>query len=125
MKVKPIHTKTEHKEALLRIQDLFDKDPKDGSAEADELELLSMVVEEYEDLHYPVPPPDPIEAIRFRMDQMGLTDADLGKLLGSRQRRSDIFSGRRKLSIGMIRTLHEKLQIPAEILIREYKVKLG
>ncbi|MDX9749787.1 MAG: transcriptional regulator [Flavobacteriales bacterium] len=109
----------------MRIQELFDKDPADGSSEADELELLSLVVEEYEDLHYPVPPPGPIEAIKFRMDQMGLTDAELGKLLGSRQRRSDVFSGRRKLSLAMIRVLHEKLRIPAEILIREYEVKVG
>ncbi|HRN37463.1 MAG TPA: hypothetical protein PLV70_05020 [Flavobacteriales bacterium] len=63
MKVKPIRTKKEHKEALLRVQELFDLDPKEGTAQFDELELLAMVVEEYEDLHHPVPPPDPIEAI--------------------------------------------------------------
>lgn len=122
MKVKPIRTKMEHKEALLRIQELFDLEPKEGSAEFDELELLAMVVEEYEDIHYPVPPPDPLEAIKFRMEQMGMTEKDLDKLLGSRQRRSDIFSGRRKLSLNMIRKLHEHLRIPAEVLIREYKV---
>lgn len=125
MKVKPIRTKKEHKEALLRIQELFDLDPKEGSAQFDELELLAMVVEEYEDLHHPVPPPDPIEAIKFRMDQLGLTEKDLDKLLGSRQRRSEIFNGRRKLSLNMIRTLHAKLQIPAETLIREYTVKVA
>ncbi len=122
MKVRPIRTKKEHKEALLRIQELFDMAPKDGSAESDELELLAMVVEQYEDMHYPVPPPDPIEAIKFRLDQMGMTEKDLDKLLGSRQRRSEILSGRRKLSLGMIRRLHEHLKIPAEVLIREYKV---
>lgn len=125
MKVKPIRTRKEHKEALLRVQELFDLDPKEGTAQSDELELLAMVVEEYEDLHHPVPPPDPIEAIKFRMDQMGLTDKDLDKLLGSRQRRSEIFNGKRKLSLNMIRTLHEKLHIPAETLIREYKVKVA
>lgn len=123
MTVKPIRTRKEHKAALLRIEELMDLDPKDGSAAADELELLAMVVEEYEDVHQPVPPPEPIEAIKFRIDQMGLKESDLSKLLGSRQRRSDIFSGRRKLSLGMIRTLHKHLRIPAEILIREYKVK--
>ena len=125
MKVKPIRTRKEHKEALLRVQELFDLDPKEGSAHSDELELLAMVVEEYEDLHHPIPPPDPIDAIKFRMDQMGLTDKDLDKLLGSRQRRSEIFNGKRKLSLNMIRTLHEKLQIPAETLIRDYKVKVA
>ncbi|HNR55954.1 MAG TPA: transcriptional regulator [Flavobacteriales bacterium] len=124
MKVKPIRTKKEHKEALLRVQELLDLDPEEGTAQSDELELLAMVVEEYEDAHHPVPPPDPIEAIKFRMDQMGLTDKDLDKLLGSRQRRSEIFNRKRKLSLGMIRTLHKQLKIPAETLIRDYKVKV-
>ena len=125
MKVKPIRTKKEHKAALLRVQELFDLDPKEGSAEFDELELLAMVVEEYEDIHFPVPPPDPIEAIKFRLDQLGLTEKDLDKMLGSRQRRSEILNGKRKLSLGMIRTLHKQLRIPAETLIREYKVKVA
>ncbi|MCW5900540.1 MAG: transcriptional regulator [Flavobacteriales bacterium] len=125
MKVKPIRTKKEHKAALLRIEELFDLDPKDGSPEADELELLTMVVEDYEDIHYPVPPPEPIEAIKFRLDQMGLSEKDLDKWLGSRQRRSEILNGKRKLSLSMIRTLHKHLRIPAETLIREYKVKVA
>lgn len=125
MKVKPIKTRKEHKAALLRIEELLDLDPREGSAEADELELLAMVVEEYEDIHDPVPPPDPIEAIKFRLDQMGMSEKDLDVLLGSRQRRSDILNGRRKLSLGMIRSLHKHLRIPAETLIREYKVKAG
>jgi len=125
MKVKPIRTRKEHKAALLRIQELFDLDPKEGSAAFDELELLAMVVEEYEDIHYPVPPPDPIEAIKFRLDQLGLSEKDLDKWLGSRQRRSEILSGKRKLSLNMIRTLHKQLRIPAETLIREYTVKVA
>ncbi|HMQ76529.1 MAG TPA: transcriptional regulator [Flavobacteriales bacterium] len=125
MKVKPIRTRKEHKAALLRIQELFDLDPKEGSAAFDELELLTMVVEEYEDIHYPVPPPDPIEAIKFRLDQLGLSEKDLDKWLGSRQRRSEILSGKRKLSLSMIRTLHKHLRIPAETLIREYTVKVA
>ncbi len=125
MKVKPIRTRKEHKAALLRIQELFDLDPKEGSAAFDELELLAMVVEEYEDIHYPGPPPDPIEAIKFRLDQLGLSEKDLDKWLGSRQRRSEILSGKRKLSLNMIRTLHKQLRIPAETLIREYTVKVA
>ena len=123
MKVKPIRTKKEHKAALLRIQELMDKDLADGSSGLDELELLAIVVEEYEDVHEPVLPPNPIEAIKFRIDQMGLKESDLSEILGSRQRRSDILSGRRKLSLSMIRNLHKYLQIPAETLIREYEVK--
>lgn len=123
MKIKPIRTKTEHQAALARIHDLMDLDPSEGSAELDELELLAMVVDEYEEEHEPVLPPDPLEAIKFRIEQLGLKESELSRILGSRQRRSDIFSGRRRLSLRMIRALHEQLRIPAETLIREYKVK--
>lgn len=125
MKIKPIRTKKEHKAALARVYELMELDPAEGTPELDELELLAMVVEEYEDEHEPVLPPNPIEAIKFRIDQMGLKESDLSKMLGSRQRRSEIFNGRRKLSLNMIRTLHKKLQIPAETLIRDYKVKVA
>lgn len=125
MKAKVIKTKKEHAAALERVYHLMQADHPTRSPEFEELELLALLVAEYEDVHYPIPPPDPIEAIKFRIDQMGLKESDLSKLLGSRQRRSDIFSGRRKLSLGMIRALHKHLRIPAETLIREYKVKAG
>lgn len=125
MKVRVIKTKKEHAAALARVYQLMQAEPRSGSAELEELELLSLVVAAYEDKHLPVPPPDPIEAIKFRIEQMALKESDLGKLLGSRQRRSDIFSGRRKLSLNMIRSLHEHLRIPAEILIRDYKVHVS
>jgi HTH-type transcriptional regulator/antitoxin HigA len=125
MKIKPIRTKKEHKAALARVYELMELDPAEGTPELDELELLAMVVEEYEDEHEPVLPPNPIEAIKFRIDQMGLKESDLSKMLGSRQRRSEIFNGKRKLSLSMIRTLHKQLRIPAETLIREYKVKVA
>jgi HTH-type transcriptional regulator / antitoxin HigA len=125
MKVKVIKTKKEHAGALTRVYQLMQAEPRAGSAELEELELLALLVAAYEDKHLPVPPPDPIEAIKFRIEQLGLKESDLGKLLGSRQRRSDIFSGRRKLSLSMIRSLHRHLRIPAEILIREYKVELS
>ena len=125
MKIKPIRTKKEHKAALARVYELMELDPAEGTPELDELELLAMVVEEYEDEHEPVLPPHPIEAIKFRIDQMGLKESDLSKMLGSRQRRSEIFNGKRKLSLSMIRTLHKQLRIPAETLIREYKVKVA
>lgn len=125
MKVRVIKTKKEHAAALARVYQLMQAEPRSGSAELEELELLSLVVAAYEDKHLPVPPPDPIEAIKFRIEQMALKESDLGKVLGSRQRRSDIFSGRRKLSLSMIRSLHEHLRIPAEILIRDYKVHVS
>lgn len=125
MNIKPIRTKKEHKAALARVYELMELDPAEGTPELDELELLAMVVEEYEDEHEPVLPPNPIEAIKFRIDQMGLKESDLSKMLGSRQRRSEIFNGKRKLSLSMIRTLHKQLRIPAETLIREYKVKVA
>jgi len=125
MKIKPIRTKKEHKAALARVYELMERDPAEGTPELDELELLAMVVEEYEDEHEPVLPPNPIEAIKFRIDQMGLKESDLSRMLGSRQRRSEILNGKRKLSLSMIRTLHKQLRIPAETLIREYKVKVA
>ena len=99
-------------------------DPAEGTPELDELELLAMVVEEYEDEHEPVLPPNPIEAIKFRHRAVGLKESDLSKLLGSRQRRSEILNGKRKLSLSMIRNLHKHPRIPAETLIREYKLKV-
>lgn len=125
MKAKVIKTRKEHETALARVYELMEKDPKRGSPELDELELLTLVVEDYENKHFPVPPPDPLEAIKFRIDQLGLDESHISKLLGSRQRRSEIFNGRRKLSLRMIRTLHKHLRIPAETLIREYKVKVA
>lgn len=123
MKPKLIKTAKAHKTALARVYELMQQEPRAGSPEADELELLALLVEDYEDKNFPVPPPEPLEAIKFRVEQMGMSERDLDKLLGSRQRRSEIFRGTRKLSLGMIRTLHKELDIPAETLIRDYTVK--
>ncbi|MCB0789787.1 MAG: transcriptional regulator [Flavobacteriales bacterium] len=123
MKAKLIKTRKEHKAAVARVHELMEKQPASGSADMDELELLALLVSEYEEEQFPIPPPDPLAAIRFRIDQLGMQESELDEILGSRQRRSDIFNGRRKLSLGMIRALHQKLRIPAETLIRDYKVK--
>ena len=96
------------------------KNIKPNSPEADELEILSILVENYEQKHYPVPPPNPVEAIRYRLQQTGMDEKELNKILGGRSRKSEIPSGKRKLSLNMIRELHNKLNIPAEILIAEY-----
>ncbi|HLF47660.1 MAG TPA: hypothetical protein VI548_14620 [Chitinophagaceae bacterium] len=118
--LKPIKTKKEHEAALQRIYELMQKDLKPGSKLSDELEILSVLVEVFEKKHYPIPPPHPIEAIRFRLEQKGVDEKELIKILGGRSRKSEILSGRRKLSLAMIRELHDKLNIPAEILIAAY-----
>ena len=116
--LKPIKNEKQYEAAAERIYKLMQHKIKPGSKEGDELEILSLLVKDYEEKHYPIPPPDPIAAIKFRMEQMGITNTDLVKILGYRSRVSEIFSGKRKLSLEMIRTLHLRLKIPAEILIR-------
>lgn len=119
MELKPIKTKTAYKEALKEISGLLDAPP--GSHEADMLEVLSILVEEYEKEHHPIDPPDPIEAIKFRLEQQGLTRRNLEPYIGSRARVSEVLNRRRPLSVEMIRRLHKGLGIPAEVLIRPYK----
>lgn len=116
--LKLIKTEKEYEAAAERIYELMQKNIKPGSKQGDELEMLSLLIEDYENKHYPIPSPDPVEAIKYKMERLGITKSQLAKLLGYRSRVSEIFSGKRKLSLNMIRTLHDKLNIPAEILIR-------
>ena len=95
-------------------------DVKENSPESDELEILIILVKEYENEHYPMPSPNPLEAIKFRLDQMGMSEKELGEILGYRSRKSEILSGKRKLSLAMIRKLNEVLHIPAKVLIQAY-----
>ena len=118
MNIKPIKSEKDYENALKRVDELWDSE--EGTPEGDEFEILFTLVEAYEKKYYPIGKPDPIEAIRFRLDQMGLTEKDLSKILGSRSRKHDILSGKRKLSLKMIRKLHEELNIPAEILIAAF-----
>lgn len=118
--IKPIKTEEQYDEALARIYVLLQGELEPDSQDSDELELLSILVKEYENEHYPVPKPNPLEAIKFRMEQMDMSEAELSDILGSRSRKSEILSGKRKLSLRMIRRLNEKLNIPAEVLIQEY-----
>ena len=118
--LKPIKSENDYDITLERIHNLMQLDFKMGSAQADELEVLSILVEDYEKKKYPLPAPNPIEAIKFRMDQSGISTAEITKILGGRSRKSEIFSGKRTLSISMIRSLHKQLHIPAESLISEY-----
>ena len=96
------------------------KDLKVNSPESDELEILSILVKEYELVHFPMPKPNPLEAIKFRLEQKGMTESELSEILGHRSRKSEILSGKRKLSLSMIRKLNEVLHIPAEVLIQAY-----
>ena len=114
--IKPIRTKADHKRALVEIEKLWGA--KLGTPEGDKLDVLATLIEAYEAEHYPMDPPDPIEAIRFRMESQGMTRKDLEALIGTRTRIAEVLNRKRSLSIGMIRRLHDKLGIPAEILIR-------
>ncbi len=115
-----IKTEEQYEEALERAYELMQLDLSEESVELNELELLGVLIEQYEKIHYPIAPPHPIEAIKFHLDQMGISETELNKILGSRSRKSEILSGKRKLSLSMIRILYEKLKIPAETLIAAY-----
>src|SRR5277367_1192262 len=118
MKIKPLKTKKDYNLAMARIENIFDSKP--GTSEGDELEILGMLIEKYEAEHYPIDFPDPIEAIKFRMDQLGYNQTDLVKVIGFKSRVSEIMSKKRKLSLDMIRKLNSSLNIPTEVLIKEY-----
>lgn len=118
--LKPIKNNSQYEGALERAYDLMQLDLVPESKESDELEVLSILIKEYENEHFPVSKPHPLEAIKFRLDQLGISDSELSGILGARSRKSEIMSGKRKLSLSMIRKLHERLKIPAEVLIREY-----
>lgn len=115
MKIQPIKTKTDYEKALVRIDALMDAKP--GSPKGDELDVLVTLVEAYENKHYPFPPPKPISAIKFRMEQADLTRKDMEPYLGGRGRVSEVLNGKRPLTLDMIRKLHEGLGIPLESLI--------
>jgi len=118
MKIKPIKNEKDYELALMRLDKIFDSLP--GTKEGDELEILALVIEDYEDKNYPIDPPDPIEAIKFRMEQMGMKQADLAKIIGHKSRASEILNKKRKLTLSMIRKLNKKLNISTEVLVKEY-----
>ena len=114
--IRPIRTKADHAAALAEIEKLWGA--KSGTPEGDRLDVLATLIEAYELRHYPIDPPDPLAAIRFRMEQQGLTRKDLVPLIGTRTRVAEVLNGKRNLSIAMIRRLHAALGISAEVLIR-------
>jgi len=120
LSMKIIKTEEDYELALAKAYSLMQEDFKLGSDKADELDLITLLIEHYEEAHYPILPPNPIAAIKFRLEQLDKTPTELSRILGARSRQSEILSGKRKLSLNMIRKLHEVLNIPAESLIGAY-----
>lgn len=118
MTIKPIKTNKDYKAAMGRLEVLFDAKP--GSKEGDELEVWSILIEQYEQTHFPIEMPDPIEAIRFRMEQLGYNQSELAAVVGLKSRVSELLSKKRKLTLEMIRQLHQQLNIPTDVLIQRY-----
>ena len=118
MNIKPIKTKKDYEQALARLEVIFEA--KKGTPKGDELELLGMLVDNYENEKFPIGFPDPVEAIKFRMEQLGYTQTDLAKVVGLKSRASEILNRKRKLSLEMIRQIHNSLNIPTEVLIQAY-----
>ncbi|MGF7137953.1 helix-turn-helix domain-containing protein [Roseimarinus sediminis] len=118
MQIKAIKTEEDYNKALRRLEEIFHA-PID-SPDGDEAEVLSILIEKFEDENYPVDAPDPIEAILFRMEQMKMDKKDLAKIIGYKSRVSEILSKKRKLNINMIRQLHKKMNIPYESLLNDY-----
>ncbi|UWL61660.1 helix-turn-helix domain-containing protein [Brucella pseudintermedia] len=116
IELKPIRTEADYDAALAEVERLWGA--KSGTPDGDRLDVLATLIEVYEAKNYPMDPPDPIEAIRFRMEQQGLTRKDLEPMIGPRNRVADVLNRKRGLSIEMIRQLHDHLGISAEVLIR-------
>ncbi len=118
MNIKPIKTKKDYEQALERLEIIFDA--KKGTQKGDELEILGMLIDNYEKEKFPIGFPDPVEAIKFRMEQLGYNQTDLANVVGLKSRASEILNRKRKLSLEMIRQIHDRLNIPTEVLIQAY-----
>ena len=118
MQVEIIKNKKQYVSALQRFEEIFFA--KANTKEGKEAQLLALVIKDYEDKHYPINSPDPVEAIKYRMEQMNMTKKELGEILGYTSRVSEILNRKRKLTLEMVRNLHEKLNLPLESLIRAY-----
>ena len=119
MDIKPIRTEADFKASLKEISALMESDPEPGTADGDRLDILATLVEAYENRHFPMDLPDPVEAILFRMDQQGLKPKDLEPMIGQRNRVYEILNRKRPLTMAMVWRLHKGLGIPAESLIRQ------
>ena len=118
MKITPIRNEKDYQKALDRLELIFDA--KKGSEQGDELEILSILIDRFENENFPIGMPDPIEAIKFRMEQLGMKQKDLAEVVGYKSRVSEILNKKRKLTLDMIRKLNTTLHIPTEVLIQDY-----
>ena len=118
MKINLIKTENDYEQALERLELIFDA--KKGTKEGDELELIGLLIDKFENEKFPIDLPDPIEAIKFRMEQIGYSQNDLAKIIGFKSRASEILNRKRKLTLEMIRQLHVSLKIPTDVLIQTY-----
>ena len=118
MKITPIKNEKDYQNALNRLEEIFDA--KKGTEQGDELEILSILIDRYENENFPIGMPDPIEAIKFRMEQMGMKQKDLAEVVGFKSRVSEILNKKRKLTLEMIRKLNTTLHIPTEVLVQDY-----
>ena len=120
MELRPIKTEADYKNALQRLEEIFDA--KSGTPESDELEILGLMVDDYENKHYPIEAPDPIEAIKIRMEEMHLRQIDLIPEIGGKSRVSEILNRKRRLTVDMIRKLATRLNLSANLLIKDYQL---
>lgn len=120
MNINPIKTEADYREALKRLDEIFDASI--GTTESDEADILGLLVDEYEKKHYPIEAPDPIEAIKIRMEEMDLKQVDLVDVIGSKSRVSEILNRKRKLTVEMIRNLSKRLSLSPELLITDYQL---
>jgi HTH-type transcriptional regulator / antitoxin HigA len=120
MKIKPIKTDSDYKNALKRLEVIFDA--AIGTPESDEADILGLMIDDYENKHYPIEDPDPIEAIKIRMEELKLKQVDLINEIGGKSRVSEILNRKRKLTVEMIRKLTKRLNLSAELLIRDYQL---
>ena len=118
MELKLIKTEEDYKQALARLEEIFDALP--NTKESDELEIISILIEKYEEKHYKIEFPDPIEAIKSRMEQMGISQTELSSIVGLKSRASEILNRKRKLTLEMIRKINDALKIPLEVLVQPY-----
>ena len=120
--MKPLKTHADYQDALARMEVLFDA--KIGTPESDEADILALMIDDFENKHYPIEAPDPIEAIKIRMEEMNLKQVDLINEIGGKSRVSEILNRKRRLTVDMIRKLSGRLNIPSDVLIQEYEMAL-
>jgi HTH-type transcriptional regulator / antitoxin HigA len=118
MNLKVIKTEVDYQNALTRLEEIFDA--RLGTIEGDELEILSILIDKYENELFPIEAPDPIEAIKFRMEELGMTTNDLSESMGNKPTLNDVLQRKQKLTLSMIRQLHNTLRIPTHVLVRDY-----